>query len=141
MLFFFFVRQDKADDLLVGIKSTALRFGDNTKMWLTAFSTAMITGLSMSGYISEQTWPYYGAVGLVAAHLAQQITSLNINDPGDCARKFLSNQQVGLIIFLGIAFGTYLKMAKDSKITTAKDSMIAQAPHFINIRKEKFNVT
>lgn len=95
----------------------------------------------MSGYICDQTWPYYGAVGLVAAHLAQQIISLNINDPGDCARKFLSNQQVGLIIFLGIAFGTYFKMSKESKIITNKDSMMAQAPQFIKIRKEKFNVT
>lgn len=128
------------DDLLVGIKSTALRFGDNTKLWLTAFSATMISGLVTSGYICDQTWPYYSAVGLVAAHLAQQITSLKINDPGDCARKFISNHQVGLIIFLGIVMGTYLKSKHDSK-STATTPNLTNAPQFIKMTKEKLNVT
>lgn len=106
------------DDLIVGIKSTAIRFGDNTKEWLTAFSTAMMAGLLMSGYICDQTWPYYTAIGLVGAHLAQQITSLKIYDPGDCARKFLSNYQVGLLIFVGIILGNYLKSQNECKSTT-----------------------
>lgn len=107
--------QDKVDDLLVGIKSTALRFGDNTKVWLTGFSTTMLGGLSMAGYVCDQTWPFYSAVGLVGAHLAHQIYSLNINDPSDCARKFVSNHQIGLLIFLGIALGTYLNANSDTK--------------------------
>lgn len=125
------------DDLLVGIKSTALRFGDNTKIWLTAFSTAMMSGLLTSGYICDQTWPYYTAVGLVGAHLAQQISSLNINDPSDCAQKFLSNHQVGLIIFLGIVIGTYLKTKHDNKISTNLQS----TPTLIKIGKEKLHIT
>lgn len=105
------------DDLIVGIKSTALRFGDNTKTWLCAFSTVMISGLLTSGYVCDQTWPYYAAVGFVGVHLAQQITSLQINDPSDCARKFISNYQVGLIIFLGIVLGNYLKSKNENKFS------------------------
>lgn len=126
------------DDLIVGIKSTALRFGDNTKAWLTAFSTTMMGGLLTSGYICGQSWPYYAAIGLVGAHLAQQIASLKINDPGDCARKFISNNQVGLIIFLGIVFGNYLKSKNDNK-TTANQQ--ASTPTFMELSKEKLHIT
>ncbi|XP_031618062.1 4-hydroxybenzoate polyprenyltransferase, mitochondrial [Contarinia nasturtii] len=132
-----YAHQDKVDDLIVGIKSTALRFGENTKIWLTAFSTAMMSGLLTSGYICDQTWPYYTAVGLVGAHLAQQITSLNINDPSDCARKFISNHQVGLIIFLGIVIGTYLKSKHDNKLTTN----IQSTQTLIEITKDKLHIT
>lgn len=126
------------DDLIVGIKSTALRFGDNTKTWLTAFSTTMMGGLLTSGYVCDQSWPYYAAVGLVGTHLAQQITSLKINDPGDCARKFLSNNQVGLIIFLGIVFGTYLKSEHSNKTQNTSSS---STPTFIELSKEKLHMT
>ncbi|XP_055375037.1 4-hydroxybenzoate polyprenyltransferase, mitochondrial [Condylostylus longicornis] len=104
-----YAHQDKKDDIEVGIKSTAIRFGDRTKIWLTGFSTAMLSGLVTSGIVCEQTWPYFTAVGLVAGHLAQQIYSLNIDIPSDCAKKFISNSQVGLILFLGIVLGTLLK--------------------------------
>lgn len=100
---------------MIGIKSTALRFGDKTKLWLTGFSTAMIGGLTASGMVCDQTWPYYVTVGLVSAHLAQQIYSLNINNPKDCARKFISNHQVGLLLFVGIVLGTLLKANTETK--------------------------
>lgn len=102
---------------MIGIKSTALRFGDKTKLWLTGFSTAMIGGLAASGMVCDQTWPYYATVGLVSAHLAQQIYSLNINNPNDCAKKFISNHQVGLLLFVGIVLGTLLKANTDAKPT------------------------
>lgn len=130
--------QDKVDDLIVGIKSTAIRFGDNTKAWLTAFSTTMLGGLVTSGYVCDQTWPYYTAIGLVGVHLAQQLISLNINDPGDCARKFISNYQVGFIIFAGIVLGNYLKNKHDNKITTTN---LQSTPKFIEMTKEKLHIT
>lgn len=134
--------QDKVDDLAVGIKSTALRFGDNTKIWLTAFSSAMITGLVTSGIVCDQTWPYYCTLGLVSAHLAQQITSVNINNPTDCANKFLSNHQVGLLLFLGIVLGTYLKETKEKPTTNTLTSSVP-AQSIINLGTEKiaYNVT
>ncbi|XP_065079264.1 4-hydroxybenzoate polyprenyltransferase, mitochondrial [Ochlerotatus camptorhynchus] len=104
-----YAHQDKVDDALLGIKSTAIRFGDNTKLWLSGFSTAMIGGLVASGMVCEQTWPFYSALGVISAHLAHQIYSLNINNPTDCANKFISNHQVGLILFLGIVLGTLYK--------------------------------
>lgn len=61
------------DDIIIGIKSTALKFGNKTKTYLSGFSVVMITGLILSGVLISQTWPYYTAVGLVGTHLANQV--------------------------------------------------------------------
>lgn len=114
-----YAHQDKVDDVLLGIKSTAIRFGDNTKLWLTGFSTAMIGGLVTSGVVCDQTWPYYSALAIISAHLAHQIYSLNIHNPTDCANKFISNHQVGLILFLGIVLGTLYKGYANKSTTSS----------------------
>uniref|UniRef100_A0A0N4VTW0 4-hydroxybenzoate polyprenyl transferase n=1 Tax=Haemonchus placei TaxID=6290 RepID=A0A0N4VTW0_HAEPC len=107
-----YAHQDKTDDIMIGVKSTALRFGDNTKPWLCGFGTAAIAGLGLTGYIVEQTWPYYIALAGTAAHLAWQVCTVNINDSNDCWKKFKSNQWMGAILFAGIVAGTYLKKEK-----------------------------
>jgi 4-hydroxybenzoate polyprenyltransferase len=70
-----FKRKDKVDDVLLGIKSTAIRFGTNTKLWLSGFSAAMIGNLVTAGLVCDQTWPYYTAVSLLSTHIAQQVCS------------------------------------------------------------------
>ncbi|XP_046486510.1 4-hydroxybenzoate polyprenyltransferase, mitochondrial isoform X4 [Neodiprion pinetum] len=107
-----YAHQDKVDDILLGIKSTALKFGDNTKVWLSCFGTSMISSLLTSGIMVDQTWPYYVAVGVVGSHLANQIYTLNIDNPTDCANKFVSNQRVGFILFTGIVLGNLLRSKK-----------------------------
>ncbi|XP_055632183.1 4-hydroxybenzoate polyprenyltransferase, mitochondrial [Toxorhynchites rutilus septentrionalis] len=114
-----YAHQDKVDDILLGIKSTAIRFGDNTKLWLSGFSTAMIGSLITSGIACEQSWPYYAALTVISSHLAQQIYTLNINNPTDCATKFISNHQVGFILFLGIIAGTLYKGFSKSSATAS----------------------
>ncbi|CAG9860762.1 unnamed protein product [Phyllotreta striolata] len=104
-----YAHQDKNDDLRIGIKSTAIRFNENTKLWLSGFGTTMIGSLCLAGIMNEQTWPYYASVCLVATHLANQIVSLKINDAKDCSKKFISNSTIGFILFGGTALGMYLK--------------------------------
>jgi len=109
-----YAHQDKYDDIVLGIKSTALKFEENTKYWLTGFATSMTSSLLLTGYICEQTWPYYTALAFVGMHLARQIATLDIHNSEDCAKKFLSNRRVGLVLFLGIVLGTYLKDPSNS---------------------------
>lgn len=45
--------QDKEDDLKVGVKSTALRFGDSTKEWISGFGIACVSGLALSGFNAD----------------------------------------------------------------------------------------
>jgi 4-hydroxybenzoate polyprenyltransferase len=120
-----YAHQDKVDDVRLGIKSTALRFGDQTKIWLTGFSSAMIGGLITSGIVCDQTWPYFTAVGLISGHLAHQIYSLDINNPKDCASKFVSNHHVGLLLFIGIVLGTLFKTYGTKNEATKVSSAIA----------------
>ncbi|PSN55341.1 hypothetical protein C0J52_01837 [Blattella germanica] len=73
--------------------------------------------LGCTSWLCEQTWPYYMSVGLVAAHLANQLFTLNINNPTDCSSKFVSNQRVGLILFAGIVMGSLFKTKEKEKKT------------------------
>ena len=111
-----YAHQDKHDDVILGIKSTAIKFGDRTKHWLTGFATTMTSSLMLTGYTCDQTWPYYTAVCLVASHLARQIHTLDINNAEDCGKKFVANRRVGLVLFLGIVLGTYLKDPANSSL-------------------------
>ncbi|EZA59081.1 hypothetical protein DMN91_008042 [Ooceraea biroi] len=104
-----YAHQDKVDDILLGMKSTAIKFGDDTKLYLSGFGTVMITNLIACGVITAQTWCYYVAVGLIGTHIGNQIYTLNINNPTDCARKFISNHSVGMLLFAGIVLGNLIK--------------------------------
>lgn len=86
----------------------------------------MISSLITTGVVCDQTWPYYTTVGLVTAHLTQQIYSLNIDNPTDCARKFISNHQVGLLLFIGIVLGTWWKNEKSKTITAPTNAGLLQ---------------
>ncbi|XP_015127056.1 4-hydroxybenzoate polyprenyltransferase, mitochondrial [Diachasma alloeum] len=112
-----YAHQDKVDDILLGIKSTALKFGDKTNLYLSGFGASMIGSLIASGVMSDQTWPYYTAVTLVAGHLVNQISTLEINNPKDCARKFISNSTIGLILFAGIVLGNLVKKPRENQLT------------------------
>lgn len=63
--------------MLLGIKSTAIKFGDDTKFYLSGFGMVMITSLIASGVLTTQTWPYYTAVGLIAMHISNQVNVMN----------------------------------------------------------------
>lgn len=100
---------------MVGVKSTALRFGENTRTWLTGFSVATITGLGLTGICAGQTWPYYLGVTAAAAHLGWQLKTVNFNNREDCWNKFSSNQWIGRFILAGIITGTLLQSSPNSE--------------------------
>eukprot|EP00079_Xenopus_tropicalis_P011033 XP_002936501.1 PREDICTED: 4-hydroxybenzoate polyprenyltransferase, mitochondrial [Xenopus tropicalis] len=104
-----YAHQDKKDDVLVGVKSTALRFNEQTKQWLSGFTVAMMTGLTVTGMSCDQTFPYYIAVALIGAQLTHQIYTLDINSAEDCWKKFSSNRNVGILLFIGIVLGNLWK--------------------------------
>lgn len=115
-----YAHQDKADDVLVGVKSTALRFGEQTKLWLSGFTGAMLGGLVLAGVNAQQTLPYYAAVSMAALHLSRQIYTLDINQPEDCWKKFVSNRNLGLLLFLGIVIGNLWKTRNDILLENGK---------------------
>lgn len=68
--------QDKYDDAIVGIKSTALKFKESTPYWLAGFSLMTVSGLTAAGIAAEASWPYFTAVGLTSLHLLHQVMIL-----------------------------------------------------------------
>eukprot|EP00128_Syssomonas_multiformis_P003979 Colp12_sorted_trinity150504_noHs@16971 len=105
-----YAHQDKKDDVLVGVKSTALRFGDNTPLWLSGFSTLTTASLVLSGLAADQTWPFYTSVALGAGHLAWQLRTVDLNNTQDCMSKFISNKWYGLLILSGIIAGNMVRV-------------------------------
>lgn len=61
------------DDILLGMKSTAIKFGEDTKFYLSGFGIVMILSLITSGILTTQTLPYYTAVGLIGTHIGNQV--------------------------------------------------------------------
>ncbi len=97
-----YAHQDRDDDALVGIKSTARLFGERTKPMLAGFY-ALAVVLIAAALIGAGAG-LYSFIGLIffAAHLAWQILSLDVNDPARCLALFKSNRDAGLILFAGL---------------------------------------
>ncbi|KAF3675751.1 4-hydroxybenzoate polyprenyltransferase, mitochondrial isoform X1 [Capsicum chacoense] len=103
-----YAHQDKEDDLKVGVKSTALRFGDSTKEWISGFGLACISSLALSGVNADIGWPYYAFLTAASGQLAWQIWTVDLSSRADCNRKFVSNKWFGVFIFGGVLFGRLL---------------------------------
>jgi 4-hydroxybenzoate polyprenyltransferase len=100
-----YAHQDKADDLLIGVKSTALRLGDNTKPWLAGFYGAAVALALAAGLTAGTSWPFFVLLAVAAGHLAWQVVAVDLNDPKDCLGIFRANRHLGLILFLAIVAG------------------------------------
>jgi 4-hydroxybenzoate polyprenyltransferase len=97
-----YAHQDREDDALIGIKSTAILFRERTKPMLAVFYSAAVGLIGLAGTLAGGG--VYFAIGLAAfaAHLAWQIFSLDINDPSHCLKLFKANRDAGLILFLAM---------------------------------------
>jgi len=97
-----YAHQDREDDALIGIKSTAILFGERTKPMLAVFFAIAVVLIGLAGYLAHAGWWF--ALGLLAfaAHLTWQVRRLDIADPALCLRLFKSNRDAGLILFAGM---------------------------------------
>ena len=100
-----YAHQDKADDALVGIRSSARRLGDATVPWLWAFYAITLALLALAAALNGAGLLFYPALALAALHFAWQIRTLDIDDPASCLRRFRSNRELGLLVFVAILAG------------------------------------
>ncbi len=100
-----YAHQDREDDALIGVKSTALKFGASTKTWLWFFYGIMAVALVASGAAAGLGFFFYPVAALALALLVWQIVTLDIDDPARCLRLFRSNRDFGLIVFAAIVAG------------------------------------
>ncbi|AHF82698.1 4-hydroxybenzoate polyprenyltransferase [Rhizobium leguminosarum bv. trifolii WSM1689] len=97
-----YAHQDKEDDELIGVRSTARLFGDRTRLWLIGLYgltlLLMFIAFALAGANLIAFLALLGAAGM----FAWQIVRLDINDADQCLALFKSNNRVGLIIFFGL---------------------------------------
>jgi 4-hydroxybenzoate polyprenyltransferase len=98
-----YAHQDKEDDLAVGLKSTALRFGAATHRWLTGLYAAAIVLWAAAGVLAGTRLVFVLALAAAAGQLAWQVATLDTADAANCLARFKSNKLVGWIVLLGIA--------------------------------------
>ncbi len=98
-----YAHQDKEDDALIGLKSTALKFGERTKPWLTLFYGVAIAGIAAAGVLAGAGPVFLTGVALGAAQLGWQVVTLDVDDGENCLKRFRSNRDFGAIIFVALA--------------------------------------
>ena len=94
-----YAHQDREDDLLIGIKSTALLFAENTRPMLASFYAGAVALIGAAGVMAGGGWIFLAGLAAFAAHLAWQVMRLDIDDPAHCLMLFKSNRDAGLILF------------------------------------------
>ncbi len=100
-----YAHQDKEDDALIGVKSTALKLGQRTRPWLFVFYAVATAGIAAAGFLAGTGWPFYLGLMIAAGHLAWQAVRVDIDDSADCLAKFQSNTLFGWLLFGAIVAG------------------------------------
>lgn len=106
-----YAHQDKEDDILIGVKSTALRLGDQSKQWIAGFYLLTGAGIAASGQLAGLGLVFLAGVTLASFHLAWQVMSWQLHNQADCLAKFRSNRFFGWLVLLAIVLGAVLKPA------------------------------
>jgi 4-hydroxybenzoate polyprenyltransferase len=97
-----YAHQDREDDALIGIKSTALLFGARTKPMLALFYAIAVVLIGVAGGIAGGGTLFWAGLMGFAAHLVWQVVRLDIADPDLCLTIFKSGRDAGLILFAGM---------------------------------------
>jgi 4-hydroxybenzoate polyprenyltransferase len=97
-----YAHQDAEDDALIGIKSTALLFGANTRPALVAFYALAVALIGVALALAGAGWMAWLGLAAFAVHLCWQTARLEIADPKLCLRIFKANRDAGLLLFGGL---------------------------------------
>jgi len=110
-----YAHQDIEDDVLIGVKSTARLFGDDTHTWLRRFLVANVTLMALAIIAALvgranvlAVVVALGAPWAMGWHMVWQLSRLDIRDTGVCLRLFRSNRDAGLLVALFLAIAVLL---------------------------------
>jgi 4-hydroxybenzoate polyprenyltransferase len=99
---------DREDDLAIGIRSTAILFGERDVAVVGGLMVVMVGMLAAAGAWLALGWPWYAAVLATALLFYRQWSSVRGRDRDACFKAFLNNNRVGLILFLGLLMHYFL---------------------------------
>ena len=104
-----YAHQDKEDDILIGIKSTALRLGAATPAWLAGFFGLALVLIDGAGWLAGAGIVFHTGMAAAALHAVWQLSRLDIDDGGRCLRLFRANRDFGLMVFAGAFADAWLR--------------------------------
>ncbi len=98
---------DRDDDVKIGVKSTAILFGEHDKRFI-GFMQLLVLGLLFTvGDILAFGWPYQLSLVISAGLFTYQQILISNRERSKCFQAFLHNHWVGMVVFIGI-FVEYL---------------------------------
>ena len=100
-----YAHQDREDDALVGVKSTARLFGEHTAPFLAGCYAGTLLLLAIAGWLAGLGSWFYPALVLPALLFGWQVATMDIHDPGRCLRLFKANREAGLAVAAAILIG------------------------------------
>jgi 4-hydroxybenzoate polyprenyltransferase len=93
---------DREDDLVIGIRSSAILFGRADRLIIGALQTGALGGLALVGLMAALGRWYWAGLAVAAALAIRQQVLIRARDPAQCFRAFLNNNLFGLAVFAGI---------------------------------------
>ncbi len=96
---------DKSDDVKIGIKSTAIAFGNYDRIMIAILQILSIAGLCWIGNTQQLAWPYYLALACALVLSMYQQILIKDKEPKKCIKAFLNNNYFGMLVFVGFIFG------------------------------------
>ena len=100
-----YAHQDREDDALIGVKSTARLFGEQTRPFLAACYAAALAMVALAGWLGGLSVWFYPALTLPAGLLGWQVWALDIHDPARCLALFKANRETGLAVAAAMLIG------------------------------------
>lgn len=102
-----YAHQDKEDDIQIGVKSTALKFGAKTRPIIGGFMTMTLLLVTAAAWLHGAAGPlFWIGLAAAAAHFIWQLKTLDFDDPANLIRHFKGNRDPGLVITAALALGT-----------------------------------
>ena len=98
----FYAMADREDDLLAGVKSTAILFGNDDKVIIAVLQVTFLVAMLMVGSQLEMSFAYYIGVLVSLILFVYQQHLIRDRGPAECLRAFLNNNWVGAALFAGI---------------------------------------
>jgi 4-hydroxybenzoate polyprenyltransferase len=103
-----YAQQDKEDDALIGVRSTALKLGSSSVTWIAVFFAAGLVLIDAGLWLAGAGLLAHVGVAGAAMHAAWQVARLDTTDPQRCLMLFRSNRDFGLLILAGITLDSLL---------------------------------
>lgn len=99
-----YAHQDKEDDQIVGIKSTALLFGERSRFWVGLFYLIAMALIVLASYLAGSGLISLALLTLPAIHLFRQVMEWDYDDPMNSLLVFKSNRNFGLLVLFSFFF-------------------------------------